>query len=84
MWQRSWIIERGAHRVQLKGEWITLSAMMIIFAAGFVNGFLSVVMPALATSALFAVIFIAATCLPAGQFLGRGITTMRTPVVQAS
>ncbi|MGB7318816.1 MAG: hypothetical protein WBC85_12695 [Planktotalea sp.] len=83
-WQRGWIIERGAKATRVKGEWITLTAMMVIFAAGFVNGFLSAVMPGLTQSALFAAAFAVITCLPSGQFLGRVITTLRTPVTQAS
>jgi hypothetical protein len=84
VWQRGWIVERSPRIVQVKGEWVTLTAMMIIFAAGFVNGFLSAVMPQLTQFALFATLFTVVTCLPAGQFLGRAITTLRTPISEAS
>ena len=38
-WQKDWIISFQGRTVELQGEWITLSAMMLIFMAGFVNGF---------------------------------------------
>ena len=79
-WQRKWLVARGVHFVRLKGEWITLMAMMIIFIAGFVKGFLSDVAPNVAHSIGFAAVFAAVTCLPAGQFLGRVITTLRAPI----
>ena len=76
-WQRAWIIARHENMVELKGEWVTLTAMMLIFLSGFVNGFLSATMPELTQSAVFLVIFTSFTCAPAGQFLGRAITTLR-------
>ncbi|WP_439142342.1 hypothetical protein [Planktotalea sp.] len=77
-WQKDWIISFQGRTVELQGEWITLSAMMLIFMAGFVNGFLTDTLPELTKSALFLVFFTAFTCAPAGQFLGRAITTLRS------
>jgi len=78
--QRGWIIERRATSALLKGEWATMTAMMIVFIAGFLNGFLNATMPALAHSALFMTGFVVITCLASGQFLGRAITTLRMPL----
>lgn len=83
-WQKNWLINRTARKVHVKGEWITLIAMMIIFAAGFVNGFLSAVAPDLTQSSGFVVGFAIATCLPSGQFLGRAVTTLRAPITLPS
>jgi len=82
--QSGWVIERHAQFATVKGEWVTLSAMMIVFVAGFLNGFLSATTPELAQTALFLTGFTAITCLASGQFLGRAIETLRTPVTQVS
>lgn len=78
--QKRWLITRLPRHVELHGEWVTLAAMMIIFAAGFVKGTLSALLPDVVGSALFAVLFIAVVCLPAGQFLGRAIASARAPL----
>ncbi len=82
--QRRWIIERSTRMVQVKGEWATMSAMMILFAAGFVSGFLNATMPEVTQTALFLAGFVAINCLASGQFLGRAITTLRAPIIQAA
>ena len=78
--QRNWIIARTARVVEIKGEWITLTAMMVIFTAGFVNGFLSATMPALTQTAIFLTLFTFLTCAMSGQFMGRAIATLRAPI----
>ncbi|WP_293449856.1 hypothetical protein [Planktotalea sp.] len=82
--QNRWSVERGARLVKLRGEWATLTAMMIIFAAGFVNGALSTTMPALTQTGVFTAGFAAINCLASGQFLGRAIATLRAPITQSS
>ncbi len=81
--QHGWIVARNAQFAKVKGEWTTMTAMMIVFAAGFVNGFLSATMPALTQTAVFLTGFVAINCLASGQFLGRAFTTLRTPVSQS-
>ncbi len=76
-WQKRWIIARSGHMLDVKGEWVTLTAMMIIFIAGFVNGTLTATMPDLTKSTIFLLFFTLLTFAPAGQFLGRAITTLR-------
>ena len=61
--QHGWIVARNAQFAQVKGEWTTMTAMMIVFAAGFVNGFLSATMPALTQTAVFLTGFVAINCL---------------------
>ena len=84
--QHGWIVARYAQFAQVKCEWATMTAMtamMIVFAAGFVNGFLGATMPALSQTAVFLTGFVAINCLASGQFLGRAITALRTPVNQS-
>ena len=37
-WQQNWIIEKSGSRVHMKGEWITMLAVMILFWFNFANG----------------------------------------------
>ncbi|MGH1577870.1 hypothetical protein [Planktotalea sp.] len=80
VWQRGWILLKAKGSIQVKGEWITMLAMMVIFCAGFANGALSALLPEVSQSSMFAACFAVVTCVPAGQFLGRAITTLRAPL----
>lgn len=61
-----------------------MTAMMIVFIAGFVNGFLSATLPTVTQSGLFIAAFTAITCLASGQFLGRALKTLQTPVTKTA
>ncbi|MEP5154677.1 hypothetical protein [Planktotalea sp.] len=80
--QRRWTLSRGARIVQVKGEWVTLTAMMIIFAAGFVNGTVSAIAPDITGTMLYLALFAGVACLPSGHFLGRAITIAQTPLTK--
>jgi len=81
--QHGWIVARYEQFAQVKGEWATITAMMIVFATGFVNRFLGATMPALTQTAVFLTGFVAINCLASSHFLGRAITTLRMPVNQS-
>lgn len=76
--QTGWIIARHGARVDVAGEWITLTAMMVLYCAGFVLGVLRVVAPEAPGHPAFAVAFTAIVCLASGQFLGRAIATYQS------
>lgn len=82
--QHSLIGERTKRFAVVKGEWMTLTAMMLIFCAGFANGFLAAIAPFVTSSSIFLVLFVVTTCAPAGHFLGRAITTVRTKISPAT
>lgn len=79
-WQRNWTLSRSSRSVNVKGEWVTMTAMMILFAAGFINGTLSALAPELTQTGLYIALFAVFTCIPAGQFLGRAVSIFRTPL----
>lgn len=76
--QRGWILAREGRFVELKGEWVTLIAVMALFAAGFVHGTLNSIAPHITDAAVFLVLYSATICLAAGQFLGRAAATLRS------
>lgn len=82
--QGMWLERKTGSHVFLKGEWITLTAMMILFCAGFTRGFLTDVSPASLSSPLFLSIYITVISAASGHFLGRAYTTARTPVSASS
>lgn len=75
--QHRWIVSRSGMRLQVRGEWVTLAAMMVLFLAGFALGTVQAIAPQIATSAPFAIAFCAITALASGQFLGRAVTGLR-------
>jgi len=75
--QKRLILARDGRFVRVAGEWVTLTAMMVLFSAGFVRGVVAAVSPDLLNGPVFASVFTAIICLPAGQFLGRALTVLR-------
>jgi len=76
--QSRWIIARHGARIELQGEWITLTAMMVLFFAGFVLGAARDIAPELITQAGFILGFVCVVCLASGQFLGRALASLST------
>ena len=69
--QSNWLIEKSGARLTLKGEWFTMTVMMVIFFSNFVNGFMLSVAPTLQANPLFTAAFTLIIGLAAGSFLGR-------------
>lgn len=75
--QRRWLVGREGARVQVRGEYWTLAAMMLIFGANFVSGVLEVVVPVVSGQLAFQLIFAAAIALGSGSFAGRALRVWR-------
>lgn len=71
--QQRWVIVREGARVHVRGEYWTLSAMMLIFGANFVSGVLEAVAPSFHAHPVFQLIFAALIALGSGSFAGRGL-----------
>lgn len=71
--QARWIISYLEGKLLVRGEWFTLTTMMIIFVASFVNGALNIIAPPLVDSAAFIVAFVGILAVSAGFFAGRAV-----------
>lgn len=69
--QGRWIISYLDRKLRVRGEWLTLTVMMIIFSASFVNGILSVVAPTIVDNVVFIAIFVGVLSAATGFFTGR-------------
>lgn len=76
-YQSKWVLEHKGKTVILKGEWITLVAMMSLFWANFAIGFVQATNPELLGDASFVAPFCALIGLAAGSFLGRALKVMK-------
>ena len=71
--QRRWIVDgQGAH-VSLRGEWLTLTMMMVVFWSNFVSGTVRAIAPDVYSSLPFVVAFASVVGLVSGLFGGRAI-----------
>ena len=61
----------------LKGEWLTLSALMLIFWSNFTEGFLRATSPEVLEQTKFTIIFAAVVGAASGTFKGRAIAMLR-------
>lgn len=77
--QRRWLLGRDGSMVQLAGEDLTLTVMMIMFWANFAVGVLQAVAPQLYGSSLFHVIFVGILACAGCSFAGRALRVWRTP-----
>lgn len=82
--QRKWIIARHGMKLEVRGEWVTLAAMMVLFLAGFALGAATAIAPGIAANVVFAAAFCSVTALVSGQFLGRAIASFRAGQSPAS
>lgn len=60
-------------RIRLKGEWFTLTAMMVLFFAGFMKGAVGGMNPQLSQSLAFILPMVVVTAFFSGTFLGRSL-----------
>jgi len=73
------IIGKSAKRVSLKGEWLTMAVLMVIFWMNFVGGVVGAVLPAAFASVAFKAGFALVAGLAAGSWAGRALKTFTTP-----
>lgn len=75
--QARWLIARQGAWVQLRGEWLTLVVMMVIFWSNFTLGMATAIAPGVIALPVIqgVVALILGAC--AGTFLGRAIRTFR-------
>ena len=71
--QGRWLLAKTGRRLQLAGEWATMTAMMVVFWSNFVKGTLDALAPQMATTAVFCSIFAAVVGTASGSFLGRSV-----------
>lgn len=81
--QRGIIISKTSSHVHLRGEWLTLLVLMVIFWMNFVGGFLNAVFPSVYASTVFHMMFAAIAGLAAGSFMGRAAAALKAPVTAA-
>ena len=76
--QKRWILEKSGKTVTVSGEWLTLTAMMVLFWMNFAAGFTEAVKPDLYTNPLFSAFFALFVGWAGGSFLGRAFRVLRT------
>lgn len=64
-------------KISIKGEWITMTVVMVIFFSNFVMGFLSATKPDLAADSIFITGFLCIVGICSGTFLGRSLRVIR-------
>ncbi len=75
--QSSVVLGRSGKSITLKGEWVTMLALMVIFWLNFVGGVFKAVSPDIYTSSGFHLVFAAIAGLVAGSFFGRALWVFR-------
>ena len=77
--QKRVILGKSAKHVRLKGEWLTMAVLMVIFWMNFVGGVMAAVSPATFATIGFQAGFALAAGLAAGSWAGRALRTFTTP-----
>jgi hypothetical protein len=73
-WQQTLTMERvGRFKVTIKGEWITLITLMIIFFSNFIDGAVIAINPEIKELTTYTLIFSAIIGLCKGSFVGRAL-----------
>ena len=78
--QRTWILGNDGGRVQLAGEALTLTAVMVNFWASFAGGVLRAVAPGAYGSPVFTAVFVALLAASGGSFAGRALRVWRARI----
>lgn len=74
---RRWVIAREGARLHLRGEGLTMVALMVIFWANFVAGVLQAIAPETLHSAIGIGVFAGLLAAASGQFAGRALFAAR-------
>lgn len=77
--QRRWLIAKQGGKIRLAGEWLTMSAVLVIFCANFANGIVTALAPELVHDRLYLLAYAGLIGLFSGSFLGRAIFVLRFP-----
>lgn len=78
--QRRWILKKTDMSVRIKGEWLTLAILLILFATSFVDGALAAIDPAVTDVVSYTILSAAVRGLASGSFLGRAARVLRAEV----
>ena len=76
-YQRTKVMGKHAGRVQLAGEWLTFTVLMVVFWMNFAGGVAEAIAPDVYASASFVRAFLMIAGLSAGSFAGRALGTWR-------
>lgn len=79
LFQRKRVISKSQGRVTLKGEWLTMFVLMLIFWMQFVSGVIKSVSPETYASGNFHMVFASVAGLVAGTFIGRALCLIMAP-----
>lgn len=74
---RGWVLGREGSRVRMRGEWLTLLAVMVLFWANYAAAALQTVAPEILDSGLAVAGYAAVLALASGQFAGRSIAVLQ-------
>lgn len=77
--QRRIIIGKSAGRITLKGEWLSMAVLMMIFWMNFVGGVINAISPDIYASTAYHCVFAAVAGMAAGSFIGRALRVFFTP-----
>jgi len=72
------ILGKSVKHVRLKGEWLTMAVLMVIFWMNFVGGVVAAVLPVAFASFGFKIGFALVAGLVAGSWAGRALRTFTT------
>lgn len=81
--QKRIIIAKSAGRITLKGEWLSMLVLMLIFWMNFVGGVINAISPEVYASTTYHMVFATVAGLAAGTFIGRALRVFLTPSTPA-
>ena len=79
--QRRWLVEKYENRVTLKGEWLTLVVVMVLFWSNFAFGVTRVLASEIITQVSNQVLYALVVGIASGSLLGRALQVVLAPSV---
>ena len=79
VFQRGIITAKTGQQITVKGEWLTLVVLMMLFWMNFIGGVMGAVAPEIVSGVLYQIVFTILAGLAAGSFIGRSLRTYLTP-----
>jgi hypothetical protein len=77
--QRRIIVAKQGAMIKVRGEWLTLGVMMVIFWMNFASGVVRAISPETVASPVYMSVFAVLAGLAAGSFSGRSLRTFLMP-----